>query len=610
MTVDISAATVADLFSSSGEMGSHLKQIDWHKTAFGPVSQWPLSLQTSVRICVNANSPMAVWWCVGEASLEKGPEKSPEKNSKKGLEKNYLAKSGTDTGLEVICNDAYHINMGIVSLQPKRALPQVSSHQTSIEPAIRAVLRTGETVHREHKTSACDGDIRVFSLSYSPLFDEAGLVSGVFSSAIETTAQKRVETIQNQMQVEAHQCEVKIERTIEQSTEKAQLQIRNVLESISDAFIALDKDWCYTYVNKKAAQLLHQDGEALVGQPVWKNAFPGKVGTLAYKELYRAMKDNVPVVFEDHSPSFDAWFEVHGYPSSEGLAIYFQDVSDRKKEEAARSQRLAEEQAAREAAEAASRLKDEFLAVVSHELRSPLNPILGCAKLLRKGELTPERREQALRSIERNAQIQAQLVNDLLDVSRILRGELSINICEVPVASAIQATIQKLDLEALSKDISIETAFSAQATSVLVDPGRFQQIIWNLLSNAIKFTSRSGKVVVRTDRVNDQVKISIADTGKGINSSFLPYVFDRFRQEDAATTRRFGGLGLGLSIVRHLVEMHSGAVAASSPGEDQGATFTIFLPLGDLPEKTASNGRNKQALNQTAHSVDRVPARH
>ena len=570
MTVDISEATALDLFSDNGEMSLRLRQVNWCETAFGSVAQWSQSLKTMVRICLDANLPMAIWWGADEAST-----------------------------IEMICNDAYQFNLGIVSFESECALPQISAHQADIEPAIRSVLQTGRTAHTKHQTAAKNGETRVFSLSYSPLFNETGKVNGVFNTAVETTAQRQIETIQAQRQIESLQCE----KTIARSTQAAQIKVNNILENISDAFVAIDRDWCYTYINKKAAQLLHQQSESLVGQPVWKDAFPGKTGTLAYQELHRAMTDNVPVVFEDHSPSFDAWFEVHGYPSAEGLAIYFQDVSDRKKTEAAKSQRLIEAQTARQAAESASRLKDEFLAVVSHELRSPLNPILGCARLLRKGELTPERREQALMSIERNAQIQAQLVNDLLDVSRILRGELVLSTCAVPVASAIQTTLDKLSLEAQSKEISIETFFGPQVRSVLVDPGRFQQIIWNLLSNAIKFTPRSGKVVIRADQINDQIKISMADTGKGISSSFLPHVFDRFRQEDAATTRQFGGLGLGLSIVRHLVELHGGTVAASSPGEDRGATFTVFLPLGNSPKKTASNGKRKQVLNRASDSV-------
>ena len=574
-----------------GQISERLSRLDWSETAFGPIEQWSQSLATTVPICLNASSPMALWWSLDEP----------------------LNDECLDRRLALICNDAFHLNLGLTRWVPDTPLPQFLHYEPGIGSAIETVLATGQTAHssyqRQRNQVADEEDrnafgTRRFSISYSPLFDNAGRVSGVFASAIETT-QNQVEAIRSQLRSKVRQCEIALEQSKEESLEVAQRQISDVLESISDAFIAFDRNWRYTYINQKAAQLLQQEGEQLVGQPVWNNAFPGKVGTLAYRELHRAMDEGVPVVFEEYSSSFDAWFEVHGYPSAEGLAIYFQDVSDRKRIEKAREQRLAEEQSAREAAEAASRLKDEFLSVVSHELRSPLNPILGCAKLLRRGGLTPEREKQALDLIERNAQIQAQLVNDLLDVSRILRGELSLNLCSVPVVPSVQAAIDKVSSDAASKDIPIETYFSSRLGSVLADPNRLQQMVWNLLSNAVKFTPRSGKIVVRVEQMNNQIKISVSDTGRGIKPDFLPHVFERFRQEDAATTRKCGGLGLGLSIVRHLTELHNGTVEASSSGENRGATFTLSLPLCSPLRKFASNASRKQALNQIS---DRVPA--
>ena len=564
-------------------MGDRLRQVNWSGTALGQIADWPQSLRTAVRICMGAHLPMAVWWY-----------SEPHR-------------SGEDPQLSTICNDAYLLSLGRLSAGSEDAsenasksdFPKILTEQIDVAPAVGSVLTTGKTARREYQWTEQPGGFRSFEITFSPLFNDQGEVKGAVASVTETTAQKRVETIQYRLQTEAFHCEA----AIEQGNQKAQRQVKNVLESVSDAFIAFDREWRYTYVNRKAAQLLRQPRASLMGQSVWQDAFPGKVGTVAHQELHRAMQENVPVVFEEYSPTFEAWFEVHGYPSSEGLAIYFQDVSDRKKAEAARERQLSEEQAAREAAEAASRLKDEFLAVVSHELRTPLNPILSCAKLLRKGNLNPERKEQALESIERNARTQAQLVNDLLDVSRILRGEISLNRCAVPVNSTIQAAIEDLSSEASSKDISIETRFSPQASSVLADPNRLRQIVWNLLSNAIKFTPRSGNIAIRTQQTNSQVKISITDTGIGISSDFLPYVFDRFRQQDAASTRQFGGLGLGLSIVRHLVELLNGTVEASSPGKNQGATFTLSLPISPVLERSANNSKFKQVLNQASESA-------
>lgn len=227
----------------------------------------------------------------------------------------------------------------------------------------------------------------------------------------------------------------------------------------------------------------------------------------------------------------------------------------------------------------ANRIKDEFLAVLSHELRSPLNPILGWSKLLQTGKLDAVKTAQALATIERNAKLQTELIEDLLDVSKILQGKLSLNIRPVDLALTVESAIETVNLAAVAKSIDIRTVLDPQIGQILGDSGRLQQIVWNLVSNAVKFTSTGGRVEVRLTCVGDRAQITVADTGIGIAREFLPYVFDYFRQKDGATTRNFGGLGLGLAIVRHLVELHGGTVAADSPGEGQGATFTVSLPL-------------------------------
>ncbi|MEG4441259.1 PAS domain S-box protein [Microcoleus sp. AT9_B5] len=227
----------------------------------------------------------------------------------------------------------------------------------------------------------------------------------------------------------------------------------------------------------------------------------------------------------------------------------------------------------------ANRIKDEFLAVLSHELRSPLNPILGWSKLLQTGKLDAVKTAQALATIERNAKLQTELIEDLLDVSKILQGKLSLNIRPVDLALTVESAIETVNLAAAAKSIDIRTVLDAQIGQILGDSGRLQQVVWNLVSNAVKFTSAGGRVEVNLTRVGNRAQITVADTGIGIAPEFLPYVFDYFRQKDGATTRKFGGLGLGLAIVRHLVELHGGTVAADSPGEGQGATFTVSLPL-------------------------------
>ncbi|HET9530731.1 MAG TPA: ATP-binding protein [Blastocatellia bacterium] len=234
--------------------------------------------------------------------------------------------------------------------------------------------------------------------------------------------------------------------------------------------------------------------------------------------------------------------------------------------------------AAGEQAEEANRLKDEFLATVSHELRTPLNAMLGWTRMLRMGSLDEPTYERALETIERNAKSQAQLIEDLLDVSRIISGKMRLDVQPVELASIIRAALDSVRPAADAKSIRLNAALDPRAGPVLGDPTRIQQIVWNLLSNAIKFTPRDGQVQVRLERVNSHIEITVSDTGIGIKPDFLPSVFDRFRQADSTLTRRQPGLGLGLAIVRHLVELHGGSIHPYSAGEGQGATFTVKFP--------------------------------
>jgi PAS domain S-box-containing protein len=248
-----------------------------------------------------------------------------------------------------------------------------------------------------------------------------------------------------------------------------------------------------------------------------------------------------------------------------------------------RAQLYEAERLARAEAEQANRVKDEFLAVLSHELRSPLNPILGWTKLLQTGKVQPDKTNQALETIERNAKLQAQLIEDLLDISRMLQGKLSLHIAPVNLETVIQGAIETVQFAASAKSIQIQTVLSPIEKTVLGDTNRLQQVIWNLLSNAIKFTPHHGHVIVQLEELDHQIQIRVIDTGRGINPDFLPHVFDYFRQADGSTTRNFGGLGLGLAIARQLVELHGGMIWAESAGEGLGAAFTVRLPLTNPP---------------------------
>ena len=231
----------------------------------------------------------------------------------------------------------------------------------------------------------------------------------------------------------------------------------------------------------------------------------------------------------------------------------------------------------------ANQLKDEFLAIVSHELRTPLNPILGWSQLLAAGKLDPEKTAMGIAIIERNAKLQAQLIDDLLDVSRILRGKLNLNQTPLDLKMVVKSALTTVQLAAEAKSIQIKTEFELNIGQVLADAGRLQQIIWNLVSNAIKFTPEGGQVLIKLSKIDTRASIQVQDTGQGIDPEFLPYVFDRFRQAEGGYTRQFGGLGLGLAIVRHLSELHGGTVAVASEGKGKGATFSVKLPLMNTP---------------------------
>lgn len=263
----------------------------------------------------------------------------------------------------------------------------------------------------------------------------------------------------------------------------------------------------------------------------------------------------------------------------EMILLVIQDITERKLFEQQRDQLLAIEQSARSDAEVANRTKDEFLSIVSHELRNPLNSMLGWTQLLRNREFAADKADHALLMIERSARSQAKLIEDILDTSRITTGKLQLNISAIALAPVVEAAIDVARPSAQTKNIQIEAVLAPENIKVSGDPDRLQQVIWNLLSNAIKFTPAEGRVTVKLERTGSLAQIQVSDTGQGISADFLPHVFERFRQANSSSTRTQGGLGLGLSIVYHLVELHGGTIRAESLGEGQGATFTVQLPL-------------------------------
>ncbi|MGH9958749.1 MAG: hybrid sensor histidine kinase/response regulator, partial [Pyrinomonadaceae bacterium] len=257
---------------------------------------------------------------------------------------------------------------------------------------------------------------------------------------------------------------------------------------------------------------------------------------------------------------------------------------------------------ARAHAEESNRLKDEFLATVSHELRTPLTAILGWSRMLEAGSINDPMAERALETIRRNAKAQAQIIDDILDVSRIITGKLYLDLHPMELAPVIEGAVNVVRPTAEAKGIQIESRLESKPIVVTGDANRLQQVVWNLVSNAIKFTPRGGRVFLSLDEIGNQVEFRVTDTGQGISPDFLPFVFDRFRQADSTSTRQHGGLGLGLAIARHLVEIHGGAIKAESPGAGKGSTFSVRLPVVGTITSAAGQRLGERAAPLTFQS--------
>ncbi|WP_199326679.1 hybrid sensor histidine kinase/response regulator [Nostoc sp. FACHB-888] len=357
-----------------------------------------------------------------------------------------------------------------------------------------------------------------------------------------------------------------------------------------------NQNWCeYTGLTLEQSlgsgwlAALHPD-DIKNANEVWSNAV--KDSTI-YNNEYR---------FKRASDGSYRWQLARGLPlkDEQGIVVKWfgtcTDIQEQKQILEERAHLLELEQVARAKAETANRIKDEFLAVLSHELRTPLNAILGWSKLLQAGRLDQAKTSEALATIERNANLQVQLIEDLLDISRILQGKLTLNITKINLESTVLSALQTMHLTAEAKSIEVSTIFEPHVGQIRGDSTRLQQVVWNLLSNAVKFTPRGGKVEVRLEQADGYAQIIVSDTGKGISAEFLPFVFDYFRQADSTSTRNFGGLGLGLAIVRNIIEIHGGIVKADSHGEGKGAIFTVSLPLVPDESLRMTNEQKDPAL--------------
>ncbi|WP_276747972.1 PAS domain-containing hybrid sensor histidine kinase/response regulator [Chlorogloeopsis fritschii] len=458
---------------------------------------------------------------------------------------------------------------------------------------LQAAFQTGQTQIDEFGFPAPDGTIHFYQTQIVPEFTEEGSIDSVLTVTRDITKLKETETALRQRDSDRDGLCYVLDLTERKRSEQA---VRESQERLNLALEAANMgcwDWniqtgeVYWSANlerlfglepgsfdcryKTVLAMIHPDDRQWILQAINGAVYEQQ----EYNVEFRFVKPDGKIRWA--ASRGQVFYDAIGNPvQMTGVDL---DITDRKQAEEARVQALERERAARIELERASRMKDEFLAIVSHELRSPLNGILGWSRLLRTRRLSPDTTEQALAAIERNAQAQTQLIEDLLDISRIIRGQIRLNLRPTSLISAIGAALDTVSPTAQTKSIQIESRLNPNVGLVSGDPERLQQIVWNLLSNAVKFTPEGGRVEIRLERVDSYAQIQVIDTGKGINPEFLPYVFVRFRQADATTTRTQGGLGLGLAIVQNLVELHNGTVSVTSKGEGQGATFTVKLPL-------------------------------
>ncbi|MEG4489461.1 PAS domain S-box protein [Microcoleus sp. D2_18a_B4] len=572
-------------------------------------------------------------------------------------------------------------------------------------------FKAGSEYRLECRLRRYDGEYRWVLGTGVPRYRPDRTFAGYIGSYIDISDRKQAEQERAAALSREQAARLQAEETAK-ALQSANYRITNILESITDAFIAVDLNWNYTYVNHQAIELLGRPKVELIGKKVWE-IFPWAVDLQGYKMATQAVAEKVTIEYEEFVPLWNKWLKVRFYPSDSGLSAYIQDVSDRKQAEAAfkaseeklrmlveanligimfgdvngrimeandeflrivgytREQlqrgelnwieitpaeyRSLDEKGIAEAQETgvctpyekefwrrdgsripvligyvllaqkrqesvafildltvgkqlerelhdraeelarANRIKDEFLGTLSHELRTPLNAMLGWAQLLRNRKFDEKTTVRALETIDRNTRSLATLIDDLLDVSQIITGKLSLNLRWVDVISTVEAAIKTLAPAIGAKNIEIVTDFDPTVGRICGDAGRLQQVAWNLLSNAIKFTPDGGQVRVAVRKVEGTmareesaccknlspacVEIEVSDTGQGITEEFLPHVFERFSQADSSIRRSYNGLGLGLALVRHCVEMHGGTVQAASAGKGQGASFLVRLPI-------------------------------
>ena len=460
----------------------------------------------------------------------------------------------------------------------------IPAERLAEEDQVLASIRAGRRIeHFETVRVTKDGRHVPVSLTISPVKDSTGRIIGAAKIARDISEQRRAQI--------------------------TQARLAAIVDSSDDAIVSKTLQGVITSWNASAERIFGWSAAEAVGQHITLIIPPeyhaeetqvlarlARGERIGHFETVRQRKDGsrLPVSLTV-SPIRDATGTVVG------ASKVARDISERRLVEHARQLLLEQEQKARSEAEALNRSKDQFLATLSHELRTPLNAIYGWARMFMEGRLDPAATQNAAQAIVRNSRIQVQLIEDLFDVSRVITGKMRLDVRAMNVLAALEAAVETTRPAAAAKAIRFDTTLDPRAAPIMGDPDRIQQVAWNLLSNAVKFTPKGGRVQLHLRRVNSHIEIIVSDTGEGIAPEHLPHIFERFRQADEGPTRRHAGLGIGLSLVKHLVELHGGHVTAFSPGLGQGSTFTVTLPVSVLhqppPPSAPVGARSTEAID-------------
>ena len=460
------------------------------------------------------------------------------------------------------------------------------------EPQILERIRRGERIeHYETRRRRKDGRIIDVSITISPIRDRLGRVTGASKIARDITERKRW-----------------------QKAEVAESFLGALVESAEDAIIGKNLNGIVTSWNPAAEKLFGYTAAEIIGKPM-TILFPddhadeetqilGRIRNgerIEHYQTARRRKDGKLIdVAQTISPIRDSLGRIVG------VSNITRDVTEQKRGERRERDALRQAQEARRQAEESSRAKDDFLATISHELRTPMTAIMGWSRMMMGGQLTPDVMKRAIETIDRNAQAQAQLIEDLLDISRIVSGRLRIEFKPVDLAAVVTGAVESIRPAAEAKRIRIQTVLSSGAGPILGDAQRLQQVVWNLLSNSVRFTPKDGFIQLQLQRIESQVELRLTDTGIGIKADFIPHLFERFTQADTSITRSRGGLGMGLAIVKSLVEVHGGVVSAFSEGEGKGATFVIKLPVSAVRTEERHSPAQKPVISNQLKERDEL----